>query len=1007
MPDVLGYLQSKGLLLKRADARNVHTACFFCDEPSDARGRLYINTDPDADIPGLYLCHRCGAKGSIATLKRHFGDQVREDEVDSLVRSEILNRAAAYYQAQLGDYPEVLRYLKGPQRGLSMETIAKHQIGYAPMDQEQDLATGNITVNRPRSLYAFLRAEGYEPKDILGSGLCYKDSKRERVMDSLGGMVTIPYHVAGNVVAIRGRTWPFSEADFNEWEGTEYEPPKGKYKTCAGTEARLFNSDSMWGRDEVTLTEGELDALVLEQEGFAAVGVPGAQAWQDAWDEYIKPLKRAYLIFDRDSAGEKAATKLVDRFGSKVRRVHLSEEGTKCDPTEWIAQGHTAEDLRQLIDAANQGGLLVTVRQAITEFAAIQGQAGIKFGWELLDTMISPGLLSAQIMIPLAKTGSGKGHPLDTEVPTPNGLRRWGDLEVGDEVFGSDGSPTKVVGVYDRGTLQTYRVNFSDGASVEVDGDHVWTVEYRYGAHRQWVRKDLSTRELLESDLRHNREYRYRIPMCAPVRRAYSELPVEPYTLGALIANGYFGTSATLTTPDADVAARVAGSYQLTPRKLPEGACPAYIVRGVIGKIRALGLAVRSAEKFIPEVYLNAGIGHRVALLQGLLDGDGSSRAKWGRNNVLYFTSSRRLADDVVQLVTSLGGTAVQSWTQRPNGAPEGRLSIMLRDGFRAFSSARKSAENASGRYKTGPHRSIVSIEPAGNKEIRCISVDASDSLYLVTAQHVVTHNTLILLNIMHSVRQQPGQEEAKILFISLEQTRGEWWDRARRIHRFYDLESNDAEAEAWWQDCILLVDQNRVSDAEVRQILEDYDYRMGKMPDLVCVDYLGYWARSFKGEAYQRTSDAIMALKAIAKDYRVPIITPHQVSRGAHEGMEFQSDSARDSGAVEETADFVLAMWAPDNQMGRAEAERTGMLHARLAKSRHGGRGQLFSFQFAPLSLAIVPEGHVLAGRARKEVFWQNEYRDTWEAAVYRHITGFEGMLSRDQLGRLREDHR
>lgn len=672
MADVLGYLESKALFLKRADSRNVHTACIFCDEPSDARGRLYICTDPDADIPGLFLCHRCGAKGNLTTLKKHFGDQIAEDEVDYHTRSEILNRAAAYYQGQLGDYPEVLRYLKGAERGLSMETIARHEIGYAPMDREHDLATDLITWRKPRLLYSFLRSEGYTPKDIIATGLCYKDEKRNAVVDSLAGMVTLPYHTAGNVVAIRGRTWPYTEADFAGWDDEPYEPAKGKYKTVAGTQARLFNADAMWGTDDVVITEGEFDALVLEQEGFPAVGVPGANSWQEAWDDYIKPLKRVYLVFDRDAAGEKAANTLVERFGTKVRRVHLSPEGTKCDPTQWFAQGHGGDELRALIDDANRGGLLVSVREAILEYSTVQGQPGVKFGWDYLDIAIAPGLQAAQLMVPLSKTGVGK---------------------------------------------------------------------------------------------------------------------------------------------------------------------------------------------------------------------------------------------------------------------------------------------------------------------------------------------TIVLLNMMHGVRMQPGQEDFKILFVSLEQTRGEWWDRARRIHRFFDLDANEADAEAWWENNLMLVDRNRVSEVEFRQVIDDFTYQMGKVPDLLCVDYLGYWARSFKGDAYQRTSDAIMALKAIAKDYRIPIIAPHQVSRGAQDGLEFQSDSARDAGVVEETADFIVAMWAPDNQMGREEAERTGVLHMRLAKSRHGGRGQLFPFQFAPISLAIVPETHHLAVRARKEFGWKTRYRDDWNAAVYRHVTGFEGILSLDTLGRLREE--
>jgi superfamily II DNA or RNA helicase len=78
-------------------------------------------------------------------------------------------------------------------------------------------------------------------------------------------------------------------------------------------------------------------------------------------------------------------------------------------------------------------------------------------------------------------TGAGKGHPLDTEVPTPDGMRLWGHLKVGDLIFGADGKPTEVTAIFDRGVLPTYRVKIWDDAqdrsiSVEVDGEHLWKV---------------------------------------------------------------------------------------------------------------------------------------------------------------------------------------------------------------------------------------------------------------------------------------------------------------------------------------------------------------------------------------------------------------------------------------------------------------------------------------------------------------------------------------------------
>jgi DnaB-like helicase C terminal domain/Toprim-like len=653
VPDVLAYLQSKNIATKNATSKNVHTACFFCQEDPAARGRLYINVDPDADVPGLYTCFKCGEKGNFTTLKRHFGDPVGEREVDSHVRYEILKTAAAYYHETLQRFPSVAAYLKGPERGLTAGTISQHEIGYAPMAISYDVGTRETTITRPRHLFAHL-VRSFTPKEILATGLCQETSGK--IFDSLHGMVTLPYHVAGNVVAIRGRSWPYTPADFETWETDPYEPPKAKYKTPGGTSTRLYNTDAVWGQKEIHVTEGEFDALVLEQAGYPAVGVPGAQAWQDEWDDYLHPLRRVWLVFDRDPAGERGATKLLERFGSKVRRVFLSAEGVKCDPTTWF-QTHSESEYAELLAEASKGGLLVTVHDAIDEFRNVQSKPGLRFGWGELDHLLAPGVQPSQVMIFLARTNAGK---------------------------------------------------------------------------------------------------------------------------------------------------------------------------------------------------------------------------------------------------------------------------------------------------------------------------------------------TLLLLNLMHQIRTVPGQDDKHMLFLSLEQTRGEWWDRARRIHRFHNLRDTESHAERFWANHIRLVDRNQIRLAELRQILDDYDYEVGGLPDLICLDYLGYWARAFKGEAYERMSAAIHAIKQIAKDYRIPFVIPQQVGRSVKDGEEIAPDSARDAGTIEETADFLIAMWRPDEAMGRTQAEKDGVIKFKILKSRHGGKGAEFAMQWSPVSLVMVPyvsDFDPLVKRARAECKWHRDYtRKTWEEIMMLH---------------------
>lgn len=200
---------------------------------------------------------------------------------------------------------------------------------------------------------------------------------------------------------------------------------------------------------------------------------------------------------------------------------------------------------------------------------------------------------------------------------------------------------------------------------------------------------------------------------------------------------------------------------------------------------------------------------------------------------------------------------------------------------------------------------------------------------------------------------------DIKILFLSLEQTRSEWFERAWRISRFYGLERDKREAQAnaldMWRHNIMISDNNRVTEDEFRSALDDYGDHMGQMPDLVFVDYLGYWARGYGGEAYERTTSAVMGLKSMAKEYRIPILAPHQVNRGNKAGTEVGLSDARDSGSVEETADFLLSLAALD-QKNIHNSQRTGKVEMKILKSRHGGVGTSVKMVFAPQSLAMVP---------------------------------------------------
>lgn len=348
-----------------------------------------------------------------------------------------------------------------------------------------------------------------------------------------------------------------------------------------------------------------------------------------------------------------------------------------------------------------------------------------------------------------------KAQPVDEIVLTPTGWRAIGDIGIGDQVIGSSGQPIDVLGVYPQGERDAYRVTFSDGSSVECDLDHLWTVHTRSGE------KTLPLRELVDSGLSYkrangNRESKYWLPSLAPIQHPHrDDLLLDPYVLGALLGDGTFSQHYVgFSSVDDEIVDAVSAG-------LPEGAslkkktgtnCDYYVHGGnglgrgihnpVVKALKDLGLmGCRSETKFIPERYLLAPVEDRVALLQGLLDTDGSANTL---GSVVFGTASSRLVDDFLALVRSLGGTGKVKVSETTH-LDCYRVVPRFPKGFQPFRLTRKAERHAATntkRTKYNLSRFITSVEPSRRVESVCILVDATDSLY-VTRDYLLTHNTL------------------------------------------------------------------------------------------------------------------------------------------------------------------------------------------------------------------------------------------------------------------------
>lgn len=266
----------------------------------------------------------------------------------------------------------------------------------------------------------------------------------------------------------------------------------------------------------------------------------------------------------------------------------------------------------------------------------------------------------------------------------------------------------------------------------------------------------------------------------------------------------------------------------------------------------------------------------------------------------------------------------------------------------------------------------------------------------MVTLAKTGAGKTVSMLNFFHRMKRE--NPDIKILFLSLEQTSNEWFERARRIHKFYHPSASLEDTISFWENNFMIVEKNRLSDKDVMSCIEQFSDEMGGV-DLVALDYLGYYsgARQEKS-SYERTSKGIMSVKEIAKEYGVAFYTPHQVSRMNEAGKEPEMENARDSGVVEETSDYVLALWAPDQSAGVEQKQRTGEVSMKILKSRHGGVGTRIDMLFTPKTLAIIPENDKLHYKAADEIKLV-KVGDDLDTVVYRNLTGWDGVIKTQQV--------
>jgi replicative DNA helicase len=607
-------------------------------------------------------------------------------------------------------------------------------------------------------------------------------------------------------------------------------------------------------------------------------------------------------------AGEGDVEDIVDRAQAEVYAV---------------TDRRAAEDYKPLSDL---------MQATLDEMEAIEsrgaGLSGVPTGFADLDDLTN-GLHPGQLVIVAARPGIGKALALDTPLPTPTGWTTMGEVQVGDELLGSDGRPTRVVATTGVMTGRPcYEVTFSDGTSVIADADHQWRAVPRACRPPSPPMWSMPQRPSVMRGAR--------IPMKQVRPTAYlnpragnpwaSSMPgdgghqhersggvdhAESFTL--MLERGTSGGVVVTTAAMARSLRSADGRDNWSvataePLELPDVDLP----------LDPYVLGVRLAEDCggavgIPTRYLRASKAQRRALLDGLLV-KGTTVLPSGQVEIAL--TNTELAADVRELVLSLG----------------------CRADLRGSSTVV---------FSPWPHsRSVTGIRPVPAVPVRCVQVDNADHTYLCTRSMIPTHNSTLALDLARAASIKNGL--SSVIF-SLEMSQIEITMRLLsaeagvplshiRGGRMSDQDWNRVSARMGQvSEAPMFIDDSPNMTmmeirAKARRLKQRHDLR------LVVIDYLQLMTSGKKVESRQvEVSEFSRQLKLLAKELDVPVIALSQLNRGPEQRNDKRPmlSDLRESGSLEQDADLVILLNRPD--LYDKDSERAGEADFDVAKHRNG----------------------------------------------------------------------
>ncbi len=344
----------------------------------------------------------------------------------------------------------------------------------------------------------------------------------------------------------------------------------------------------------------------------------------------------------------------------------------------------------------------------------------------------------------------GRALALETPIPTPDGWETMSDMRIGSRLYDENGRICYVTAIADWIDRPMFEIELSDGSVIRADENHEWSIKTGNDRNNNKCARILRTQDLFEMKYRSRTDPSLYLGETPVIEGFNSPVPLDPYLLGYWLGDGTHSSS-TFSIHKDDfqnfaTQVKIAG-YNVRHN----GDRSAHVSGGMKSLLHAMGLI---KNKHIPQSYLRASEEQRLALLQGLMDSDGTSAT--GKDHASkFYNTNERLCDGVCELVRSLGGRPHRRMKERAGrsgGIVNGRHVISTKDiweisfflGKSVHRLPRKKEKQAIKKNQRVCGHFIKEIRRVESGPSRCIEVSSPSHMFLCGKSMTPTHNSIL-----------------------------------------------------------------------------------------------------------------------------------------------------------------------------------------------------------------------------------------------------------------------